>query len=757
MNRLLVCCRVRGAAFRTTDSNDLARLVGELASRASAVGGRVLAWDIPAVTFGFAADAIEDVVDLVAGSWVADEAGGAFSVGVSEGELSEVLEGGASVALSVGPGLSRVAGLARIAREGEVLLDPLLEVVASGELLTRGARLGTHGRQRIRGLVLDAAHPWRKGVAVSPSRLADPRFVGRAARGVTAQPGSLGVVIAERGRGGTRLLRELGRRGSSVLRLQPRPVGEPLGALRTALLRSRLASGGGRLSAEHEASIESLLAGEGLDLEASSGLLSAWMGSGSAGYLLLDDASEADADTLEALAEVVRDSKLRLLIRLDEGSTVPAALAELQRTFEIRVAALAPEAAVELALAFTEGKLDTDTAVRVARRGGGTALGLAEALREGLESGDLAWTSDSVAPRSRRSVQGEARAAEHWMLRRLRFLSRDARAVLDALVVLGGEASWSEIVGLAERAEEPLPEGSARLALDAGCWTTSVGDTLLALSSRSLRDLLERIMDPARWRAWHAAAASLRVDRGQPLAVGSATIHALACADLELARDLARRSAASARACGLMATAEAFDAFAERRALEPLIGRGLTGGRRFGERLDPLPAARSQPSATATTRQVEVVRAMEMEDEAGATGQVMTALRDGDFEAVQELTTKLRASSQYELLADRLDAMAALTRGEAGDALRLLRQSKGRSRELSAAHRCRAALALGVGLAAAGRTTEALLEALEGLGCAREANDVRGEEACARFLAQLSRSAGDDAAADVWAARVGGG
>ena len=55
-----------------------------------------------------------------------------------------------------------------------------------------------------------------------------------------------------------------------------------------------------------------------------------------------------------------------------------------------------------------------------------------------------------------------------------------------------------------------------------------------------------------------------------------------------------------------------------------------------------------------------------------------------------------------------------------------------------------------MGLAAAGRDTEALIEALEALGAARESGDLRGERACALFLAQLSRGAGDEQAGELW-------
>jgi hypothetical protein len=73
-----------------------------------------------------------------------------------------------------------------------------------------------------------------------------------------------------------------------------------------------------------------------------------------------------------------------------------------------------------------------------------------------------------------------------------------------------------------------------------------------------------------------------------------------------------------------------------------------------------------------------------------------------------------------------------------------------RARPLAHAQRCRAALAHGIGLAAAGRLAEAVLEALEGLARAREAQDRSGERACARFLSQLSNSAEQPAAAAAW-------
>jgi len=102
------------------------------------------------------------------------------------------------------------------------------------------------------------------------------------------------------------------------------------------------------------------------------------------------------------------------------------------------------------------------------------------------------------------------------------------------------------------------------------------------------------------------------------------------------------------------------------------------------------------------------------------------------------------------MLADRLDAMASLVRGNTGDALRRLRDAKHRARQLSLSEQCRASLALSVAIAAAGRATDALLETLEGLALARRGGDLRGERACAKFLAQLATKAGQEPVALAW-------
>jgi PleD family two-component response regulator len=131
------------------------------------------------------------------------------------------------------------------------------------------------------------------------------------------------------------------------------------------------------------------------------------------------------------------------------------------------------------------------------------------------------------------------------------------------------------------------------------------------------------------------------------------------------------------------------------------------------------------------------------------------ALEHGDSAAMEVLASELRDDGSQAVIADRLEGMAHLARGQLSEALRRLEHAKESAAVLSAGDRSRAALALGVALATAGRGTEALLEGLEALARAREAGDTRGEIACARFLSQLSLAAGSPDAAERWAEVAG--
>ncbi len=129
--------------------------------------------------------------------------------------------------------------------------------------------------------------------------------------------------------------------------------------------------------------------------------------------------------------------------------------------------------------------------------------------------------------------------------------------------------------------------------------------------------------------------------------------------------------------------------------------------------------------------------------------ELASVLKKRDAESLQELARSVRPHGPDA--AERLEAIAELAGGRAGEALRRLRRSKQQAEGEDPTARCRAALALAVALMAAGRPYEAALEGLYGMARAREGKDQRGERACARFLSQLAGSMGDSASEQAWA------
>jgi hypothetical protein len=125
------------------------------------------------------------------------------------------------------------------------------------------------------------------------------------------------------------------------------------------------------------------------------------------------------------------------------------------------------------------------------------------------------------------------------------------------------------------------------------------------------------------------------------------------------------------------------------------------------------------------------------------------ALLQGDIPALERLIAELRETGERADLVERMSGFVALRRGATADALRRLRAAAEATKEPR--QRARARLAYGVALAGAGRTESALLEALDALARAREADDAHGQHACALFLARLSSASGHADAASTWA------
>ncbi len=223
-----------------------------------------------------------------------------FSIGISAGELGAASEPG----FRASEPLSRAARLARLAGRGEVLVDG----ACAGE-----ARLLFHGTLRepyrgglLAGRRLDLRCPLIRTSRERLPELVVPLLVGRAeVNALRLMPGSVSVVRAAPGFGGTRFLGEVAHTLSParVLRIAGSGVGEPLGALRRALVRAGATAA--HLEPAEARVLDALIAGLGADLDAAASLVSAWL-RGEAlrltGTVLVDDAGQVDRDTLDVLA-----------------------------------------------------------------------------------------------------------------------------------------------------------------------------------------------------------------------------------------------------------------------------------------------------------------------------------------------------------------------------------------------------------------------------------------------------------------------
>lgn len=721
-DRVVVCCRSAESRLPARDYLAGSRALSE---QAAAMGGRLISWGATVHAFEFLPDSIEDAIELSISVALDSVPGRRFSIGVSQGALEEVEDATARLPLVWGEPLVRAVLFARAAKPGDVLIDPIVDAVRRRELLTQGSRVVMYGKERLRALVLDIKHPWRSALAESVGALDKPPLVGRSEPGdMLVSAGTLGIVRARRGYGGTRFLDELGRalEPARVLRVTPHPFGEPLGALRRALVRGMaLGQAPAAFSAAIDPSLDGLLAGEGLDLDSSAELVAAWLEPTSphdpSGVVMLDDASEIDADTLEAVSQgaVSQAAPFRVVARLGEEAPIPAALAPMTLHGETHLSTLSVSDAARLARACMREELDERSAARWGNRGGGVPLGIVEAVYEALESGELVWEDGRAARRLRGAGPRTAQPAKHWIKRRLALLEPDARALVEALAAFGGEAETRDAGALIKaKTNFGLDVAAACAVLETAGWVVRVRPDLLALASATHRDAVLSSLESDELASWHRAASVVLEAREAPLSIAAAATHAVLAGDRRRAIELARRAAAAAHAAGLERTARSFERFAETSDVRWLLERQLLTMQHDAARA--LPSMWPEPAGTERASSIP------------------------PDEAVRSA---------------RLEAMAMLRRGETAEAIRVLRREAEEAKAGGGPDRCRALLALGVALATADRRDEALLAALDGLARAREAADDRGEQACARFLAQLSEKAGDARAARAWLSVAG--
>lgn len=772
-------------------------------------GATLCAWSAQTFCIDLPTEDLETAVELaVFAVTIANEPG--FRAGIAQGPMNAVVEAAAPEVLSWGPPLLHAVSLARIARPGEVLLDPKLVAARPGELLLLGMRVAIDGGRKVRGARLDTRAPWRKLAARSLSQMREPELIGREDINELVVPlGCVGVVRADAGVGGTRLLHE------AVARMEPgrvllvTPVGasrEPLGAVRRALARSAVLHGAPALPEHLRDALDRLLAGEGTDRWSAAEIIDAWLSpeEGRFGVLAVDDISEIDVVSLEAIASAlsVHDA-FRAIIRMDTQEPMPAPLRTAAIGPVITAAPVDNADAERIARAFVGGVAAPEAARRWARRGNGFPLGIREALAEGITTGELCFLGEVATPRRKSSGRGSTGTPRQWIERRIAYLTDGERTALTALAMLGGDASETMIDALAVGMGGPGAHSAVVVEpLLAGAWVARPEPGWLKLTSRTARDALLGALGEGARRSWHLAAAGMLRHYGGLLGHADAAWYASEAGDLLTASELALDAARAAQAARLEAAAEALRQLAGslsssitpatlpdevRHHLMSLFPPAtITTTSLFdgpddgvltdipppsdvvedltlddslaGERdrpsleleLDEIIAQEAQEAvAPHRARPVKVPPPPAAEPKPDLAERAKRALVQGDLATLERLITELRMSGDHADLVERMSGFVALGRGAKAEALRKLRAAA--DVDQPPVQRARALLAYGVALAATGEPEAALLEALDALSRAREVGDRLGEEACARFLARLSSAAGHPDAAAAWA------
>jgi hypothetical protein len=762
-----------------------------LEARARAHGAVLIGWDASRVSFAFEPTDLAEATELCT-TRGADTAEGeaAWCVGVAQGMLERLASDGSRADLAWGPPLVAASILSQKADPGEILCAQSVRALASGELLGVGLRVGRDGDVRVRGIRLDSVRPWRSQAAAQLTRMRVAPLVGPPPPPATVEAGSLRVLRADAGMGGTRYLSELAARAPRALVVVPAGSGfEPLGALRRALARS-LTRELSPLVLELTGPLDALLAGEAVALEMASRLVTAFLGPKTGGQgpglLLLDDVKGIDPATLEACAHAARrtaPAELGIVARLDATGALPSVLAALPRGDEIAVPTLGREAAESLANGCVSGALDETARRRWAKLGAHLPLAVVEAVSYGIVTGDLRWNAELASPRSRASGRGKARSAADWILLRARDESAPSRTLLCLVALLGGEAKVTRLSRVLEhvRAPEPIDVERVLQELICGRWLVDTQEDWVGLPSRTHREALAGLLDADARAPLHRAAAEVIAAEEGVFGRVEAAWHAAHVGDGPAAARillLAARATAKARVSAstpqLIAFARRADPSCEESALE-LLASALEPTSRL-----PPPGSESAAESTeedlaafevdtahdsepptlaklevAPMSQEEIVRAVEPGIDLAASVEaafganiaahlgelVKDALLSADNAALERWVDGLSAAGESPLFTERLRALSRLGRGDIGNALRSLRRARSALGPKEYNLRCQTSLALGVALSVAGRPQEALLEAMDALAQARSANDDRGASACLAFLAKLYTSA----------------
>ncbi|MFW6051330.1 MAG: hypothetical protein ACODAU_09160 [Myxococcota bacterium] len=763
MERLVLWHRVLPEAREEDDRTAaIADWTRRVVARMPQAGGQVLGTLGSAVAASFDLPDLPDALDLALELLDrADAESVPVAVGAAMGELEPVdAPDGARLGWA-GAAIDRAQLLANRARSGELVLGPAARDAASSlYLFGRQVRAGA-----VRGQAIDRGQPRREAcrrfirhlrpapVPPSTDELLSPM------RALAHAGGSQCVVLrGPPGAGARAWLEALEREVEPplVLRIAGVPAAlEPLGSLRRALCQQwgsparvaasadamgiakpgcerlmRIATGEAVPRAEAVETVRALLDGVGLG--------------GRRPWVVLDPVHSIDPATFDVVGEALAGDEAPaalVVARLGLEVPVPEALLRGGAPTELVLPSMRSPDARAVAEVVLGEEPGSEVARRVAVLGGDTPLGVEEAARTLVASGDLVHSDGRFVWRVGPRTGVQAIPTEALIAERLAALEELPHRVLEAVCLTPHGTSPAVVskVALADGlSEEDCRSSLERLRLEA---FVRNGDELRP-TSEILRQVVLQSMPPARNAELYRFLATA-LSREPHGAFASGTI-GYCLAEGGHVRDGARALLEAARAAlgagftrsaiRLAAGAVQFDPSEETRAAASKISRSMS--------------SRPPPPRAGGATKVPVVDAIDDDNALSDLVQrTVRSLLDRDFDAAERFIDMAVAEGCDRPAADRLRAIAHLARGDHGAAMQALgRTHEGEERDPRRA--ARAALTRALVLMHGGEPSEAVRPGLRALSIARRLRDPRGEAAALHILSACYRALGRAADAE---------
>jgi len=727
-----------------SEDADLQRWVDRALTAIEVAGGTLAGVVGSSIACAFDTMDLEDAVDLCASlskEARSDEAWPRVRYGIAIGNVHTGAGRGSLALVHSGSALDRAQLLANHATAGEVVLDHVAHQ-HSQELFLFSRSLLASGQ---RGHVLDLQNLRRSHCREAVAQLGEPIVTGDAQtsfeqlRESLAREGPQRVIVRGDSRHHTldwtrRLAAELG--AERCLRMRQQAGGlQPLGGLSASLhdeFPNPQALAAAPLPEAAAQTAADLMAGRAVARKPAADMLAALLSpTDGRSWLVLDRLHDIDAATLGVVAEVAaRGQDGVIVLSVPPGTKVPAALTAGGEAHEHALSPLTAAGATELAEALLGAPPRDPIARRVAALGGRTTLGVLEAARTLVSSGDLVRRGKDFMWRSDPRAGGGAIPVDALISERVAGLDHDAFRLLEALTVTSPGGYLELTYGVAER--DGLPREAWAPALDK---LVEEGfaerDGSLGSAETTVRNAMRNNMPPARVAELHrfcaAALDDARADDPSFLDAllayhrSEGGLDADAGAALLNAAHATSESGFHRMAVRLAAVAMQFDPSSETRSSAQALARRLsTPTRAPTERTE----GGEEPRQTEPPSDSMAERAMRS---------AVDGIVGGDYETVERWLDTALVAGWDQTATRRLRAITQMSRGDTQAALHTLQIAH--QPDVSHAADAREAMSWSLLHMATGDTEEAITAALSALAAARADGDGTGSGAALHLLA----------------------